>query len=68
MVINEILKKERENRNLTQGELSELSGISKRSISHWETGNRMPHFDNIEPVLDVLGLKIEIVEKTGRHE
>lgn len=63
MLINEILKKERESKNLTQSELSELSGISERSISHWESGNRMPHFDNIEPVLAVLGLKIEIVRK-----
>lgn len=63
MMINEILKKEREARNLTQGQLSELSGISKRTLSHWESGNRMPHLDNIEPVLEVLGLKIEIVKK-----
>ncbi len=64
MMINEILKKEREARNLTQGQLAELSGISERSISHWESGNRKPHFDNIESVLEVLGLKIEIVRKT----
>ncbi|MEO1815305.1 MAG: helix-turn-helix transcriptional regulator [Acetobacterium sp.] len=63
MQINEIIKKERESKNLTQSELLELSGISKRSISHWESGNRMPHFDSIKPVLDVLGLKIEIVRK-----
>lgn len=49
------LKWIRENRNLTQSELAEKSGFHPAAISHFETGNRLPSYENLIKLAVVLG-------------
>lgn len=52
------LKTIRQNANLTQKELSELSGVSYSSITKYETDKRQPKKEQIKRILDVLGFDI----------
>src|SRR6266481_8786180 len=50
----ECLRRAREYRGLTQGELAERSGLQPSAISHFETGTRKPSFDNLRLLADML--------------
>lgn len=77
MKFNERLKTLREERGLTQVQLSEKSGISTRMIQNYESGSNRPRFDGAEklanalniPVAELLGqggmLVAEAAEKGG---
>ena len=45
--LNQRLRFYRENKNLSQGQLAEYLGISRQSISNWETGKSYPDIDNV---------------------
>ena len=46
------LKELRKSKNLTQEELSEKLGVSRRSVSRWETGNNLPDLDLLIELAD----------------
>ena len=46
------LKELRKSKNLTQEELSEKLGVSRRSVSRWETGNNLPDIDLLIELAD----------------
>lgn len=48
------LRKARELRDLNQGTLAEKAGMQASAISHFETGNRKPSFDNLRRLADAL--------------
>lgn len=48
------LRQAREYRGLTQGELASRAGLQPSAVSHFETGNRKPSFDNLKLLADVL--------------
>lgn len=60
MVFGEILRAERAKRKLTQQELADRTGFSRRSIEYWELGERDISFQNAIKVLGVLGISISI--------
>jgi len=39
---------------MSQGDLAETSGLQPSAISHFETGNRSPSFDNLKRLADAL--------------
>ena len=45
MDIGKKLKEKREERNLTQKELSEILHVSRQTISSWEVGRTYPDLD-----------------------
>ena len=51
------LKKAREDKGLTQGQLGELLSVSRVTISRWESGERCPDLDTIERISEILGMK-----------
>lgn len=53
-----IIKRLRENKNLTQGELAEKIGVSSKAVSKWETGKGLPDISLIEPLSSALSEKI----------
>lgn len=66
MTIGEIIKKERDRCGLTQEQLSEKSGISSRSISHYENDERDPQMMTLGKIMGVMGIQIQferMVEK-----
>lgn len=48
------LRRAREYRGLTQGELAERAKLQPSAISHFETGARKPSFDNLRLLADTL--------------
>lgn len=50
--IGTFLKKLRNEKNLTQEQLGEFLGVSRRTVSRWETGNNMPDLDILIEMAD----------------
>ena len=48
---------------ITQGDLAEIAGVSLRSLIDIEQGKGNPGVHQLMKILDVLGLKIEIINK-----
>ena len=48
------LRRAREYRGLTQGELADRARLQPSAISHFETGTRKPSFDNLRLLADTL--------------
>ena len=53
-VFPERLRKAREYRGLSQGELATKAALQPSAISHFETGARKPSFDNLRLLADTL--------------
>lgn len=53
------LRKTRESRGLTQADLAKKSGLQAAAISHFETGQRAPSFDNLRKLSDTLNVSVD---------
>jgi transcriptional regulator with XRE-family HTH domain len=53
------LKKIREARGLSQADLAKKTGLQPAAVSHFETGNRSPSFDNLRKLSDALGVSVD---------
>lgn len=53
------IKAARVNKNLTQKELAEAVGVTKKTVWAWENGKAKPRFDKIEPICVVLGVSYD---------
>lgn len=60
------LRRAREYRGLTQGELAERAGLQPSAVSHFETGTRKPSFDNLRLLADTLDVTTDYL--LGRVE
>ncbi len=65
-VFSERLKAARERRGLSQSELASRSGLQPSAISHFETGNRSPSFENLKKLSDALNVTTDYL--LGRAE
>lgn len=55
------LRNFREVRGLTQADLGNRAGIAPASISHFETGQRVPSLDSLVKVADALGVSVDVL-------
>lgn len=55
-VFSDRLKAAREVRKMSQGDLAVKAGFQPSAISHFETGNRSPSFDNLKRLADALSV------------
>ena len=53
------LKDTRERKGLSQGELAQLTGLKPAAVSHFETGIRLPSFENLRRLADALAITID---------
>lgn len=53
------LKELRKEKQLTQEQLSEILGVTNRSISRWENGVNMPDFDLVIEIANYFDISIE---------
>jgi transcriptional regulator with XRE-family HTH domain len=63
---SERLRTERERKGLSQADLAGRSGLQPSAISHFETGNRDPSFDNLRKLADALSVTVDYL--LGRTE
>ena len=64
MTVGEKIYKLRTERNLSQGELSELLDVSRQSVSKWENGAATPDLDKIIKLSEVFGITIDELVKS----
>ena len=53
-----VIKRLRENKNLTQSDLAKMIGVSSKAVSKWETGKGLPDISLIEPLSTALGVSV----------
>lgn len=58
-----IIRKRREELNITQKDLAEMSGVNLRSISNIESGVSNPSLEVLNKIAEILGLEIVIKVK-----
>ena len=58
-----IIKERRRILDITQDDLSELSGIGLRTVKAIESGKSNPTFDTINKLISVLGLDLKLEVK-----
>ena len=63
MTIGEKIYKLRTERNLSQGDLSEILEVSRQSVSKWENGAATPDLDKIIKLSEVFGITIDELVK-----
>ena len=63
MTLGEKIYKLRTERNLSQGDLSELLEVSRQSVSKWENGAATPDLDKIIRLSEVFGITIDELVK-----
>jgi transcriptional regulator with XRE-family HTH domain len=59
------LRSLREMRGLTQGELGMRAGIAAASVSHFETGQRLPSLDSLVKLADALQVSVDALLGRG---
>ncbi len=65
MTIGEKIYSLRTGRNLSQDELAELLGVSRQSVSKWETNSSTPEIEKLSKICDIF--RISLDELTGRN-
>jgi transcriptional regulator with XRE-family HTH domain len=60
-LFQDILRKTRESKGLSQTELAEKAGFQPSAISHFEAGRRSPSFDNLKRLADTLNVTIDFL-------
>lgn len=57
-VTGAVIRKLRENKNMTQEELAQKIHVSGKAVSKWETGKGFPDVSLLEPLASALGLSV----------
>ncbi len=57
-VTGAVIRKLRENKNMTQEELADRIFVSSKAVSKWETGHGFPDISLIEPLSQALGISV----------
>src|SRR4051812_34374798 len=66
--LRERLRAFREMRGLTQGELGARAGMAAASVSHFETGQRLPSIDSLVKLADALDVSTDALLGRTRSE
>ena len=59
MNLKENLKKIRKDNNLSQEDLAEKLGVSRQSVSKWESGQAYPEMDKVIQICNLFNLNID---------
>lgn len=57
-VTGNTIKALREARNMTQGALAEIIGVSSKTVSKWETAKGLPDISLLQPLAQALGISV----------
>ena len=59
MQINEIIRKYRKEKNLTQEEMANRLGVTAPAVNKWESGASMPDIALLAPIARLLGITLD---------
>jgi transcriptional regulator with XRE-family HTH domain len=68
MTLGDKIVKLRTEHHLSQGDLAEQLGVSRQSISKWETGNSIPDLDKLLLLSEVFGVSLDALVKDQEPE
>ena len=63
MTLGERIYKFRSEKNLSQGDISDLLGVSRQSVSKWENDGAIPDLDKIIKLAEIFGVSIDELVK-----
>jgi len=63
MEIGDWIKEKRRAAGLRQYELAKMIPVNKNTMSRYETGEKVPTWDIVEKIVEILGAEIVIREK-----
>ncbi len=68
-MLKKILKNEREKRNLSQKELSQIINVSQQTIGSWETGRTEPNSEALHQLADFFNISVDYLlgRSTSKH-
>ena len=66
--IGGFLKELRLERQMTQEQLAEQIGVSRRTVSRWETGNNLPDLSVIVELADFYGVDLNEIFRGERRK
>lgn len=64
MTLGDKIAKLRAEHRLSQGDLAEKMGVSRQSISKWETGTSIPDLDKLVTLSDLFDISLDALVKT----
>ncbi|WP_309121641.1 helix-turn-helix transcriptional regulator [Paenibacillus sp.] len=67
MNCGERIAKLREDLGLTQGELAARLGITRASLSHYETNRRQPDYETLSAMADLFDVSVDYLMKRTDH-
>ena len=70
MKTGRLLQDLRKEKGLTQEQLAEMTGVARRTVSRWETGNNMPDLDILIELSDFYGVDLREIlsgERKSEH-
>ena len=68
MNLSENIKKIRKENNLSQEQLAEKLGVSRQSVSKWESGQAYPEMDKVLQICDLFSLNMDELMKSDLKE
>jgi transcriptional regulator with XRE-family HTH domain len=55
----------REQRQITQGELARIIGVTRAALSHYENDRRQPAYDTLRKIAQFFSVSVEYVMEGG---
>lgn len=67
MSLSEKITALRTEQKLSQGDVAEKLGVSRQSVSKWETGQSVPELDKIVKLADLFGVSVDELVRDGEE-
>lgn len=68
MSLSDRLLELRKKKNLSQEDVADILGVSRQTISKWETGLSTPEFDKIEPLTKLFEVSVDELVTGNKNE
>ncbi len=60
MEYSKLIKEERERQKMSQKELAERAGVTRRAVIYWENGQMKPSLENADRIFRALSISVTI--------
>lgn len=67
MGLSENIKRLRTDADMTQAKLADLVGVTRATVTQWETGWSQPRMGALEKIADVFGVSMSMLVSDGNH-
>jgi len=59
MLIGDVIRKHRKDKNITQEEMAKRLGVTAPAVNKWENGNSLPDIALLSPIARLLGISVD---------